>query len=134
MPTGWTTSLLVGLGGFTGSIARYGLSAVLQRLALSWPVGTLSVNVLGCLIVGFLSELAARGAMLSLEVRLALVTGFCGGFTTMSAMISETAAILRACAYFSAILYVLGSIFLSMLAFMLGLGLARALIKWVLVS
>ena len=128
MPNFWTISVLVGCGGFTGSVARYGLSAALQHLTLAWPVGTLCVNVLGCLIIGFLSELATCGVPLSMELRLALVTGFCGGFTTMSAMISEAAAMLRASAYFTASLYIFGTIFLSMLAFIVGLGLVRALV------
>ncbi len=122
-------TLLVGLGGFAGSAARYGLSVATQRFALSWPCGTLAANVLGCLLIGMLTGLSARGATLPPEIRLALATGFCGGFTTMSSMIYETAEMVRASEYLYATIYAAGTFLLSMLAFIAGDMAVRILVK-----
>lgn len=129
MTNPWTLSLLVGIGGFAGSVARYGLSVAAQRGPFHWPIGTLSANVLGCLAIGILTGLSARGEALSPEVRVALATGFCGGFTTMSSMVYETAEMVRASEYLHASLYAAGTILFSFLAFFAGLMAVRALVK-----
>lgn len=129
MTNAWALSVLVGVGGFAGSVARYGLSVGAQRFSLEWPVGTLAANVLGCLCIGAIAELSARGETLSPEMRLALATGFCGGFTTMSSLVYETAQMLRASEYWHAALYAAGTFLLSMVAFVAGLAAVRALIK-----
>jgi CrcB protein len=79
--------LLVGAGGFAGSVARHYLGGlVLHRAgATRFPLATLTVNVLGCLVIGFLAGIAERSQLLSPGVRLLLFTGFLGGFTTFSA-------------------------------------------------
>jgi CrcB protein len=120
---------LVGLGGFAGSIARYGLSLAAQRFAIEWPVGTLAANVLGCLALGILTGLTARGEALSPAMRLALATGFCGGFTTMSSMIYETTEMIRTSEYLHATLYAAGTFLLCMTAFIAGVLLVRITIK-----
>ena len=130
MPNIIFSSLLVGTGGFAGSVARYGLSLVSQRLHFTWPFGTLSSNVIGCLIIGSVMALSERGGMLTPEARLTLATGFCGGFTTMSSMIYEVAAMLRAQEYFSATVYGCGTLALSMGAFFAGSMLVRLLYKF----
>lgn len=122
-------SLLVGVGGFAGSMARYGLSVASQRLSIDWPIGTLTANVLGCLAIGILAGLSSRGETLSPEIRLALATGFCGGFTTMSSMIYETAAMIRANEYLHATLYAAGTFLFSMAAFVAGIMAVRTLVK-----
>ncbi len=124
-----TISLLVGMGGFAGSLARYGLSAASQRLSIAWPAGTLAANLLGCLAIGIITALSARGEMLSPAMRLALATGFCGGFTTMSSMIYETAEMIRGSEYLYAGLYVTASVLLSMAAFFAGFMTLRVLFK-----
>ncbi len=129
MTNPWALSVLVGVGGGVGSVARYGLSVCAQRFSLEWPVGTLAANVLGCLFIGAIAELAARGEALSPEMRLALATGFCGGFTTMSSMVYETAQMLRASEYLHAALYAAGTFLLSMAAFVAGIAVVRTLIK-----
>jgi len=88
--------LLIGVGGFIGSIARYWLSGLVQeRTAGTFPFGTLAVNVLGCLFIGVLSELADARAFLSAEARACAVVGILGGFTTFSAFGNETVNLLR---------------------------------------
>jgi len=129
MTNPWTLSILVGLGGFAGSVARYGLSVASQRFSIEWPAGTLAANVLGCLLIGIITELSARGQTLSPELRLALATGFCGGFTTMSSMMYEIAAMIRSSEYFHAAVYAAGSLLLSMTVFFVGVMAVRVLIK-----
>jgi CrcB protein len=94
--------LLVGLGGFAGSVARYTLSTWVTSLAsqnraapLALPLGTWTVNILGCFIIGVLSGLAVRKGGWSAEARLLLFTGLLGGFTTFSAFGLETVALLK---------------------------------------
>ena len=129
MTNPWGISLLVGLGGFAGSVARYGLSVTSQRYSIEWPIGTLAANVLGCLAIGILSGLFARGETVSPEIRLALATGFCGGFTTMSSMIYETAEMIRASEYFHATLYTAGTFLFSMTAFAAGVIAVSIIVK-----
>lgn len=129
MTKAWVLSFLVGTGGFAGSLARYGLSVTAQRFSIEWPIGTFAANVLGCLAIGILTELSARGETLSPEIRLALATGFCGGFTTMSSMIYEIAEMLRAGEYLHASLYTAGTFVLAMGAFITGVMAVRILIK-----
>lgn len=124
-----TISFLVGFGGFAGSLARYGLSVASQRFSFEWPVGTLAANVLGCLIIGIITGLSDRTEAISPAARLALATGFCGAFTTMSSMIYETSGMLRAGEYMHAGLYAAGSFFLSMAAFALGVIAVRVAVR-----
>ena len=93
-----TRLLLIGVGGFLGSVARYVLSGVVQALLRSetFPFGTLAVNVLGCFVVGLVSYLAdARGAFAA-DTRAFIVVGVLGGFTTFSAFGNETINLVRA--------------------------------------
>lgn len=88
--------LLVGVGGFLGSIARYLVSGYIQdRTGEIFPFGTLAVNVIGCFVIGGLSELAEARAFLSPEARALVVIGVLGGFTTFSTFGNETVNLLR---------------------------------------
>ncbi len=129
MTNPWVISLLVGGGGFVGSLTRYGLAVAAQRIAFVWPLGTLAANILGCLIIGIITGLAERSGSISPAVRLAVATGFCGGLTTMSSMIYETGQMLRDSEYLHAGLYAAGSFFISMLAFVAGIVAVRILIR-----
>jgi len=93
-----TRLLLIGVGGFLGSVARYLLSGTVQTLLRSetFPFGTLAVNVLGCFVVGLVSYLAdSRGAFTG-DTRAFIVVGVLGGFTTFSAFGNETINLVRA--------------------------------------
>jgi CrcB protein len=89
--------LLIGLGGFLGTISRYGLAGLCQRLAFGegklFPYGTLAVNVLGCLFLGLIIQLSEERFLMRPEIRLALTIGFLGGFTTFSTFGYETFAL-----------------------------------------
>jgi CrcB protein len=89
--------VLVGIGGFLGSASRYALSGYVQQLtqSTSFSYGTIAVNVLGCLAVGFLSQLAESRGFLSPEARAILIIGFLGGFTTFSTFGNETVNLVR---------------------------------------
>ncbi len=127
MSNPWYLSLLVGAGGCAGSIARYGLSVASQHFSIEWPAGTLAANVLGCLLIGVITGLAARGEILSPEMRLVLATGFCGGFTTLSSLVYETGEMLRAGEHLRATVYTAGTFLLSMTAFVVGVSSLRIL-------
>ena len=90
-------TLLVGCGGFLGSIGRYLLVGAVHRIVQSpvFPFGTLLVNVSGCLAIGFLGGLAEERGLLSPEARVFLLIGVLGGFTTFSSFGYETFQLLR---------------------------------------
>jgi CrcB protein len=89
--------LLVGIGGFAGAILRYGPSGYIQQRAqnVDFSYGTIVVNVLGCFLIGFLSQLVESRGMLSAEERALLVPGFLGAFTTFSTFSNETLNLFR---------------------------------------
>ncbi len=89
--------LLVGAGGFLGSILRYLASGWVQQWlqTASFPFGTLAVNVLGCLVIGFLSQLADARGVFTPETRALVFVGVLGGFTTFSTFSNETFNLLR---------------------------------------
>ena len=89
--------LIVGLGGFLGAIARYGLSGLVHRVANgSFPTGTFAVNVLGCFLIGGLMCLVEQRQFFAPETRLFLLIGFLGSFTTLSTVGYETFEFIRA--------------------------------------
>jgi CrcB protein len=83
---------LVGGGGFLGSVARYYLTGLVTQASHAgrFPLGTLTVNVTGCLLIGFLAGLAEHAHLMTPATRLFLLTGFLGGYTTYSAFAYET--------------------------------------------
>lgn len=83
---------LAGAGGFIGSALRYSVSGVVQNFSRSidFPYGTLAVNFLGCLAIGFLSQLAETRGYFTAETRTLVFIGVLGGFTTFSAFSNET--------------------------------------------
>lgn len=84
--------LLAGVGGFIGSSLRYAIGGWVQASSRSidFPYGTLAVNLLGCLAIGFLSQLAETRGMFTAETRTLVFIGVLGGFTTFSAFGNET--------------------------------------------
>lgn len=87
--------MLVGLGGFAGSVFRYLVAIAVPFTAGGFPYATLAVNLVGSFIIGFVSELALATTLISPEARLLLTTGFCGGLTTFSTAMYETMALGR---------------------------------------
>ncbi len=118
-------SFIVGLGGFAGSIARYGLSLAFQKYSIVMPVGTIGANIIGCFIIGMIAHFSTGAGVLSPEMRLLLATGFCGGFTTMSSFVYEFTQMIKSNELFYAGLYFLITIAGSFMAFFLGLLIAH---------
>ncbi len=89
--------ILVGLGGFIGSVLRYLVSGYVQDLSgsIGFPYGTLAVNLAGCFIIGFLSYLADMRGVFTVETRALVFVGVLGGFTTFSTFGNETLNLLR---------------------------------------
>lgn len=108
--------LLVALGGGVGSVLRY----LLSGMNASFPWGTFAVNILGSLIIGLLVGLVSKG-VLSAEMKLLLVTGFCGGFTTFSTFANESLGMMKAGDVLMMALYVGASVALGILAVWLGM-------------
>ncbi len=120
--------LAVAVGAAIGANARYGLSLwVAQRWGSAFPYGTLLINVLGSFLIGLILVLATTRLPISEPLRLLLVTGLLGGFTTFSSFSFEVYTLIMAGSWGYAGLYVLGSVGLGMVAVFLGAGLARAL-------
>ncbi len=108
--------LLVALGGAGGSVGRYLISKCFEG---AFPWGTLTVNIIGSLFIGFLMGLSSKDA-LSPELKLLLVTGFCGGFTTFSTFANESLSMMKVGSVLLMSLYVGVSVVLGILAVYLG--------------
>jgi len=125
----------VAVGGAAGSVLRYWMSGVAQRSVPetgTWsvfPLGTLAVNILGCLLAGAIAEIGDRRGPLSPEARSLLMIGFLGGFTTFSAFANETVAVWRSGAVMVAIVNVVLSVATCIVAVLAGRGLIAAVIK-----
>jgi len=118
----------VAIGGSLGASARYGVNVLFARLfGSSFPWHTLLGNILGCLIMGVLTELMALKLNVSQEVRAMLTTGVLGGFTTFSAFSLDVALLVERKAMLAAGSYVASSVLLSLIGVFAGLHLARAL-------
>ena len=116
--------LWVGLGGFLGSMARHAIAVGVPPAASGrFPLATFAVNCIGCLLIGILAGAFARVPATE-SVRLFLVTGVLGGFTTFSAFGLESINLLRRGEIGFALLYILGSVVVGIAAVWLGLRLA----------
>ena len=120
--------LIIGLGGFIGSISRY-LTARLvdEKLNSVFPYGTLAVNVIGSFLLGLIYMLALRKAGLTENGRLFLGVGFCGGFTTFSAFALENFNLLQQKFLGISVLYVSVSVAAGLLALAAGIWISRFL-------
>lgn len=115
----------IALGGALGSVARYGVGLAVRGWAPGWPWGTLAVNLLGSFLIGALVA-AFEARPVSDVIRLGLVTGVLGGFTTFSAFSLETLQMWRAGETVPALLYAGGSVVLGLAACAAGFGTVRA--------
>ena len=118
--------LLVGMGGAAGSIARYlcqrWVSANFQH---SFPWGTFLVNFAGCLLIGLLWGISLKSFERNEQLKLLLMVGFCGGYTTFSAFTLEGIGLLKENRIGLFILYTGGSVIAGLLATYVGMKLIR---------
>jgi CrcB protein len=117
--------LAVALGGALGASARYWLSSWLNTNDSRLPLGTLSVNLLGSLLMGVVFVLIMEKARLSPEMRPLLMTGLLGGFTTFSTFSLEAVTLLNEGHFSAALIYILLSVILCITALYLGLWFTR---------
>lgn len=119
----------VAVGSALGGMSRYALSIWMQRVGgASFPLGTLLINITGSFLLGFLLRAASPTTGVSLELRLALTTGFCGGYTTFSTFSYETITLLESGEWRRAAAYVALSVLLSLLAAFAGVLVARQIL------
>ncbi len=118
----FTTCVYVVLGGAIGTFARYAISVLALPISRQLPWGTIIVNITGCAIIGFFGTLTlAHGRYpVSENIRLFVMTGLCGGYTTFSAFSLQTLDLLRSGATVRAILNVIISVVLCVAAVSLG--------------
>lgn len=120
--------LIIGLGGGIGSVVRYLVSQwTVQRWGGTFPYGTLLVNVVGCLVIGFFMFLITERLIVHPYWRLLISVGFLGGLTTFSSFSYETLRLLQDAEYLLAMANVLTNCIVGFIATWLGIALARSL-------
>lgn len=121
--------VLVAVGGAFGSVCRYLVGVWATRwFGPSFPWGTLAVNVVGSFVIGLMVEVIARRFNASAEMRVFIVTGIIGGFTTWSSFTLDTMVLLERGAGAAAFAYLVGSLVISFAAVFAGLALGRAML------
>ncbi len=120
------TLLLIGTGGFLGSISRFLASRVIQEnFPAAFPYGTFFVNLSGCLLIGLIYGFSERSSLLTYGWKMFLAVGFCGGFTTFSTFANENLALLRDGEFFYFMMYTGLSVFVGISATFLGVIITR---------
>jgi len=119
--------LVIGIGGFVGAVARYGIAVWIgQRWGRSFPLGTFVINVSGSFLIGLLMTLMAERFTENPQWRLLLVVGFLGAYTTFSTFEYETGALLKDGEWFFAGLNVVLSVIVGFVALKLGEVMAKS--------
>lgn len=123
-----TKLICVMLGGAFGTVCRYSLSLLITDWLKQpkFPYATLVINVLGSFVIGWLAEWFRLQILTAVELRLALITGVLGGFTTFSAFSLETLSLLRGGELLLALLYVGCSVLFGLLAAWIGMRIGQA--------
>jgi len=113
--------LVVGFGGFLGTIFRFLISRYFQVNVTSvFPWGTFIVNIIGCLLIGIIYGISEKSGILSSDVRLFLTVGICGGFTTFSTLSNDAFLLLRQDEWLLFAFYTSLSLFFGLLAVYIG--------------
>jgi len=123
------SALIVGTGGFIGSIARYLLQVGIEKgLTSTFPFGTFIANISGSFVIGMVYAISEKGNLMSPEWRLFFAVGLCGGYTTFSAFSYNNLNLLKENALIYFFLNTGGSLFFGILAVYLGIVITRFLL------
>lgn len=123
------TILIVGSGGFIGSVMRYLVQVFVEKgLMSTFPFGTLIANLAGSFIMGIVFALAEKGNLMNAEWRIFLTVGICGGFTTFSAFAYNNFSMIKDHLFGQLFWNVGANLFLGILAVYLGIVLVRVII------
>lgn len=126
--------LFVAIGGAIGAMARFGLNVLLQR-DVEFPWGTLTANLVGCLVMGIIAQLVSGTAwindagFLPDQYRLLFAVGFCGSFTTLSSMVLELNTMLQKNEIFYSFSYLVGTLIGGFACFYIGIMCVRMLMQ-----
>jgi len=113
--------LIVGLGGFIGTVARFLIARYFQvNIASVFPWSTFIINIVGCLLIGLIYGISEKGDVLSAEIRLFLTVGICGGFTTFSTFSNDSFMLVREQEWLRFVLYASLSVFIGLIAVYVG--------------
>jgi len=121
--------IFVAFGGALGSVSRYLLGTWVQSMSKSidFPYGTLAVNLIGCFVIGFLSQLAEARGVFTSESRALVFVGILGGFTTFSSFGNDTINLIRDGETFNALVNVSANVILGLMLVWLG----RTVAYWI---
>lgn len=127
----WGGILAVGGGAAIGAWLRWGLGIMLNPVFPTLPLGTLSANLIGGLLMGFAMEIITRHAIMSPELQLLMTTGFLGGLTTFSTFSAEIVTLLLRKEYLWGTIAIASHVVGSLALTILGILLVRAAYAWV---
>jgi fluoride exporter len=118
--------LVIALGGAFGATARYLFAQLVQRASGTlFPVGTFAVNCAGCLVFGAIAGAAEQRVQMAPELRLFLLVGVLGGFTTFSSYAFESFGLLRDGQFAAALLNVAGQVVVGLAGMWIGFAISR---------
>jgi len=117
--------IVVGLGGFVGAVGRYWVTGIAQKYSDKLPIGTLSVNLIGSFLLGLLATFMVEKMMVNQELRLLILVGVLGAFTTYSTFSLETLNLIRGGAWMFAGINIAANVLGTLIAVWAGVSLAK---------
>lgn len=117
---------MVFLGGGLGSLFRYGITRLMANYSTNFPYATLTANALSCIVLGFGAYLVQdNAAWLTPSVRLFLLVGFCGGFSTYSTFTNETYQLIQSEDWTLAAINIFGNLLVCLIGLVIGIQLGK---------
>ncbi len=117
--------LYIALGSILGASGRHFIFTIMEQKSLNFPWHTLVVNLTGCILIGFIAELFSLKSNLPYNIRLFLVTGFLGSFTTFSTFALDCGLLIGKNELLKSAAYILGSVLLGIIGYLLACWLTR---------